>query len=68
MPRYYVNNFAQPNGDHEVHKSDCYWSSLAVSKKDLGIHVSCDSSVIEAKKTYLTANGCNTCSNECNTG
>ncbi len=25
MPIYYVNNKAQLNGDHEVHKAGCTW-------------------------------------------
>ncbi len=67
MPQYYVNNNAQSNGDHEVHKEGCYWLSLVKSKKDLGIHSSCHSAVIEAKKTYAKSNGCGTCSYECHT-
>ena len=31
MASYYVNDNAQPNGDHEVHESGCYWLGLARS-------------------------------------
>jgi len=65
MAKYYVNETPQANGDHEVHKKDCYWLSLALNKKELGEHSNCASAVIEAKKTYAQSNGCNTCANEC---
>lgn len=41
MAKYYVNNSAQKNGDHEVHKDGCYWLTLVTSKKDLGHHTGC---------------------------
>ena len=65
MAKYYVNNTAQPNEDHEVHKEGCYWLSLVISKKELGNHLTCHSAVQEAKRTYTQSNGCRTCSNEC---
>lgn len=67
MDKYYVNNTAQLNGDHEVHKQGCYWLGQANSVKDLGYHASCFSAVREAKSYYLRANGCATCSNVCHT-
>ena len=30
MALYYVNNTAQSNGDHEVHREGCYWLTLVV--------------------------------------
>lgn len=68
MNRYYVNDKAQENGDHEVHKESCDYLSLVKSKKDLGYHPNCHSAVREAKKTYSTADGCYHCSRECHTG
>lgn len=65
MARYYVNNNAQPNGDHEVHKEGCTW--MPASKTDLGNHDSCHTAVRAAKAIYPTANGCKTCSNDCHT-
>lgn len=67
MAKYYVNNTAQANGDHEVHKDGCYWLTLVSSKKDLGYHYGCESAVREAKKTYKQSNGCIHCSKECHT-
>lgn len=65
MAKYYVNNDAQANGDHEVHKFDC--SFLPGSRKDLGDHASCRTAVVEAKKTYWKSNGCYFCSRDCHT-
>jgi len=67
MEKYYVNNTAQSNGDHEVHTENCYWLSLVYSKKDLGFHPNCESAVREAKKSYSKSNGCKYCSKECHT-
>ena len=67
MEKYYVNNTAQINGDHEVHKNGCYWLSLVSSKKELGEHSTCHSAVRKAKETYPQSNGCKTCSNDCHT-
>lgn len=65
MARYNVNNNAQANGDHEVHKEGCIYTPS--DKTDLGYHNSCHSAVRQAKTIYSTANGCKTCSNECHT-
>jgi hypothetical protein len=65
MYDYYVNNNAQSNGDHEVHREDCKY--LPSNKKYLGKFFSCTGAVAEAKKTHSRANGCATCSNACHT-
>lgn len=68
MPRYYVNDNAQPlSGDHEVHVEGCSWLGLVVSKTDLGIFNSCAEAVTAAKKKYSDCNGCKTCSPACHT-
>lgn len=67
MPNYYVNNTAQPNGDHEVHTEDCFWLKLATSTKSLGYHANCYGAVQEAKKYYRQSNGCATCCSACHT-
>lgn len=66
MPRYYVNQTPQPNGDHEVHKETC--SYLPFRRTDLGEHASCYSAVQAAKRLYAQSNGCAYCSRECHTG
>lgn len=65
MPRYYVNNEAQTNGDHEVHKENCRY--LPNDRTDLGIHSSCHSAVKKAKSIYSQSNGCIHCARECHT-
>jgi hypothetical protein len=67
MSRYYVNNNAQPNGDHEVHVEHCWRLQQAVSKRDLGEHATCASAVAAAKRIYRTADGCAYCSPACHT-
>lgn len=65
MDQYYVNNKAQSNGDHEVHKSGCgYFPS---DRKYLGVFSNCQDAVREAKKTYWKSNGCFWCTRECHT-
>lgn len=63
---YYVNNKAQVNGDHEVHRENCQY--LPLDRKYVGNHATCAEAVREAIKIYPKSNGCATCSRECNTG
>lgn len=67
MERYYVNENAQPNGDHEVHKESCTHEPLPRNRRQLGYQTSCASAVIEAKKVYQKSNGCYWCCAECHT-
>ena len=67
MALYYVNKNAQPNGDHEVHKTGCTRMPLEQNRLYLGSFVSCHEAVREAKKHYLQSNGCYYCSIECHT-
>ena len=68
MAYYYVNQNAQPNGDHEVHRTGCYWLSLVKNPLYLGDYDSCPAAVRQAKQTYRSANGCLHCSEACHTG
>lgn len=63
--KYYVNSYAQPNGDHEVHDENCYFLPEATNTLYLGSFFSCVGAVIEAKKYYPTADGCYYCSSTC---
>ena len=65
MAYYYVNNKAQSNGDHEVHKEGC--SYMPGDRKYLGNFTNCKDAVTEAKKTYSSSDGCYWCSNSCHT-
>jgi hypothetical protein len=65
MAYYYVNQNAQPNGDHEVHKQDCRF--LPENRTYLGDFDNCRDAVHEAKKHYSQVNGCRFCATECHT-
>ena len=68
MAAYYVNNRAQANGDHEVHRDGCYWLSLVIDRTFLGNFYSCGPAVQTARRYYpYTANGCAHCSPDCHT-
>lgn len=67
MARYYVNNNAQSNGDHEVHREGCSFLAIAKDTSYLGSYDDCRGAVKEATKTYSTANGCKFCSPDCHT-
>ena len=65
MVRYFVNEVAQPNGDHEVHQFGCYYLELARRKRDIGEHDTCVTAVATAKRYFPQANGCSYCSRPC---
>lgn len=66
MDNYYVNNNAQSNGDHEVHKDGC--SYMPSSKISLGKFSDCHGAVKAAKGYYTKSNGCRYCCSACHTG
>lgn len=59
MAKYYVNNNAQPNGDHEVHREGC--SYFPTDVRYLGEFSSCAPAVEKAKTIYRSADGCYHC-------
>ena len=65
MFNYYVNNNAQPNGDHEVHRDGCNY--MPISKTHLGAFNNCHDAVKAAKQYYAQVNGCYFCSTACHT-
>lgn len=67
MSRYYVNDNAQSNGDHEVHKSGCDYMPQDRNRTFLGNHSHCMFAVQEARKHYNQVNGCYYFSNSCHT-
>ena len=67
MKKYYVNKKVQPNGDHEVHTSDCEYLPNPENRIYLGEFSNCEDAVKEAKKHYTQSNGCYYCSNGCHT-
>lgn len=67
MAEYYVNQRAQSNGDHEVHRKDCNFLPISENRQYLGSFPSCHGAVQKAKEFYPTADGCKHCSPECHT-
>ena len=67
MAKYYVNDNAQYNGDHEVHKDGCSYMPFVSNKTYLGEFSNCQDAVKESKKKYSKSNGCYYCSNACHT-
>lgn len=67
MKKYYVNDNAQFNGDHEVHQESCPYLPSSQNRTYLGEFSNCKPAVAEAKRHYRQVNGCKTCSNECHT-
>jgi len=65
MASYYVNNNAQPNGDHEVHVQGCRY--MPSNAQPLGSFTNCRDAVRAARQYYSQVNGCAFCSNECHT-
>lgn len=66
--KYYVNDNAQPvTYDHEVHKTGCYYLSIANSTTYLGEFNSCHDAVESAKKIYPNSDGCAYCCPACHT-
>ena len=63
---YYVNDRAQPTGEHEVHKQGCYYLGLAHSTTYLGMFYTCQEAVATAKyERYNNSDGCAHCSPAC---
>lgn len=67
MAKYYVNNRAQDNGDHEVHRDGCGWLILATNTTYLGEYSTCDAAVARARLFYRQSNGCKYCTPSCHT-
>jgi hypothetical protein len=63
VPIYYVSEDAQDDGQHEVHRDNCY--RLPILRKYLGLHPSCEEAVKHARRTHAGAVGCRLCAYEC---
>lgn len=62
-----MNENAQANGDHEVHKEGCHHMPNAENRIFLGAFPNCYGAVAKAKKINYRADGCYFCSNDCHT-
>lgn len=67
MASYYVNQNAQNNGDHEVHKGSCPRLPSPLNRKYLGEFTNCTDAVREARSHYSQVDGCAICSPACHT-
>jgi hypothetical protein len=67
MANYYVNQNAQSNGDHEVHRDPCSWMPDVANRTYLGSFDNCQDAVRAAKAHYTQVNGCKHCSPACHT-
>lgn len=65
--RFYVNKNAQPNGDHEVHRSNCAWLPDVENGIYLGDFATAQAAVREAHKYYSQVDGCYYCCPEVHT-
>ena len=67
MAKYYMNKNAQNNGDHEVHKEECFWMPKMENQLFLGEFYSCENAVKKAREIYYGADGCKHCIPNCHT-
>jgi len=64
---HYVNQNAQANGDHEVHRTGCLFLPDAENRLYLGDFLTCYPAVAAARRHYHQVNGCFYCSRDCHT-
>ena len=64
---YYVNKLTtgNPNFNHEVHKSNCYYLPSESNREYLGYFNSCAEAIQTAKRRYFNVDGCAVCCPEC---
>lgn len=65
MARYFVNKKPQAGGEHEIHREGCTYMPEENNKMFLGSFSNCYEAVEEAKKFYISVDGCFYCSNAC---
>lgn len=65
--RFYVNKYAQPTGEHEVHRFNCAWLPDAENRIYLGDFSISQAAVKEARKYYSCVDGCKHCCPESHT-
>lgn len=68
MALYYINNNKDNKGYNEVHRSDCYYLSIASNKSYLGSFDNGIQAVSYAKSLGYNPDGCYFCCNEAHHG
>lgn len=67
MVKYYVNDNAQPTGEHEVHTENCTHGANLKNRTYLGDFSNCQDAVRKAKNRYSDVDGCAYCAAPCHT-
>jgi len=62
MSHFFINNYAQPDGSHEVHLVGC--TRMPPDKRYLGNYYSVSEALIEARKEFWQSSGCERCARE----
>jgi hypothetical protein len=62
MSHFFINNFSQPDGSHEVHLLGC--NRMPSDKRYLGNFYSVSEALIEARKDFWQSSGCERCARE----
>ena len=62
MSHFFINNFAQADGSHEVHLLGC--KRMPTDKRYLGNFYSVSEALIEARKEFWQSGGCERCARE----
>ncbi len=67
MAQYFVNDKAQPTGEHEVHKEGCSYMPGDRNRQPVGSHDNCQAALIAAQAFYSAVDGCFYCCRACHT-
>ncbi len=69
MEDFYLNKNKQANGDHEVHRSTCYWLPADINREYLGRFTSSFAAILQARAVHgaWRINGCAHCCPESHT-
>ena len=62
MSHFFINNFSQADGSHEVHLLGC--NRMPPDKRYLGNFYSVAEALIEARKDFWQSSGCERCARE----
>ena len=61
---YYVSDYAQSNGVHEVHREGCTFMPAEDERTYLGVFDNCSDAVKKAREYYAQSKGCYYCTKE----
>ncbi len=61
MTKYYVNDNAQPTGEHEIHEESCWFLPVLKNRRYLGEFFSFADAKKAAEQLYDNVDGCAYC-------